>query len=60
MPIHTAFSYNERSPVAAGYAQVGDAPDPMTSAAAFSYNERAPAAAGFLQTTLTQRYAQYI
>jgi len=30
--------------------RLGDAPDPMTSAAAFSYNERAPAAAGFVQT----------
>ena len=30
--------------------RLGDAPDPMPSAAAFSYNERAPAAAGFVQT----------
>jgi len=30
--------------------RLGDAPDPMTSAAAFSYNERAPAAAGYVQT----------
>merc|ERR1719197_859311 len=30
--------------------RIGDAPDPMPSAAAFSYNERAPAAAGFVQT----------
>merc|ERR1711934_727090 len=30
--------------------RIGDAPDPMPSAAAFSYNERAPSAAGFVQT----------
>ena len=30
--------------------RLGDAPDPMPSAAAFSYNERAPSAAGFVQT----------
>ena len=43
------FSYNERTPAAAGLAQKKDSPDCPESTEVFSYNERVPAAAGFVQ-----------
>ena len=44
------FSYNERSPAAAGLVQMRESPNCPESTQVFSYNERSPAAAGLVQT----------
>ena len=49
------FSYNERVPAAAGFAQISDSPDCPESTEVFSYNERVPAAAGFVQLSACEK-----